>query len=209
MRWISTKQAPLASHGYRCESRLLLADRKMLIHVLNHSQNTIAQLTEDLETWATGLPKGFDFFNRSILSENRYEQQRNTLEILYHNTRILVTRPCLCRLDRRIKDQTVRSSEFNQRAALACVDSARSIAGLLPDDPEKNLSVWYERGPWWNMVHTIMQTLVILLLELSHGHVQPAQSQEIITSLKKLVRWLRAMFVVSLLHSLFTLANFA
>lgn len=150
--------------------------------------------------WATGLPNEFVFFNKSQPSRSRYKQQQNTLEILYHNTRILVTRPCLCRLDRRIKDQTVRSSEFNQRAALACVDSAQSIAELLPDDPEKNLNILYEQGPWWNMVHTIMQSLIILLLELSNGTVQSAKTRAIVTQLKKLVRWLRAMFVVSMLY---------
>jgi hypothetical protein len=157
-------------------------------------QSVIARLTQELELWATALPEGLHFLHHRTAAGHRYEREQNTLEILYHSTRILTTRPCICRLDRRIRNQTVRSSEFNQRAALACVDSAKSIAGLLPEDPDKNTEVLYECGPWWGMVHTIMQSLVVLLLEMSFGEVHLSQDrQETLPSLKKLVRWLRAM----------------
>ncbi|KAF2034350.1 hypothetical protein EK21DRAFT_56709, partial [Setomelanomma holmii] len=156
-------------------------------------QQIIDRLTEELEMWATSLPVGLNFFKRGG-SGHRYEREQNTLEILYHGTMILTTRPCLCRLDRRITNQTVQSTEFNHRTALACVKSAKAVARLLPEDPDMNLVALYEAGPWWVMVHTIMQSLVILLLEISYEAVYfPQDRQDVLPSLKKLVRWLRAM----------------
>lgn len=121
-------------------------------------------------------------------------REQNTLDILYHNTKILINRPCLCRLDRRIVNQTASSNDFNERAAITCVASAKAIATLLPEDPERHVVNLYESGPWWSMVHNIMQSLVVLLLEISlRGKHFPQDRHKIIPSLKKLVRWLRAM----------------
>jgi hypothetical protein len=157
-------------------------------------QRIIVRLTEELELWATSLPDGLNFFKRAHNTGHQYEREQNTLDILYHSTMILITRPCLCRLDRRITNQTARSSEFNQRMALTCVESAKAVARLLPDDPDGNLVALYEAGPWWAMVHTIMQSLVILLLEISYDAVYfPQDRQDVMPSLKKLVRWLRSM----------------
>ncbi|KAH7078360.1 fungal-specific transcription factor domain-containing protein [Paraphoma chrysanthemicola] len=157
-------------------------------------QRVIARLTEEIEVWATSLPDGLNFFKRTHGPGHRYEREQNTLELLYHGTMILITRPCLCRLDRRISNQTAKSSEFNQRTALTCVESAKAVARLLPAGVDIDLVALYEAGPWWSMVHTIMQSLVVLLLEVSYEAVFfPHDRQDVLPSLKKLVRWLRAM----------------
>jgi hypothetical protein len=159
-------------------------------------QETIMQLTAELEIWTASLSDGLNFFKYGVFPRHRYKRERNTLDIFYHSTIILITRPCLCRLDRRIYDQRVTLSEFSQRSALTCVKSAKAIAGLLPDHPEFNLAMLYEVGPWWIMVHVIMQSFVILLLEISYELIQlPHDRREITLLLKKLVRWLRAMKV--------------
>ncbi|KAF2856860.1 hypothetical protein T440DRAFT_12250 [Plenodomus tracheiphilus IPT5] len=159
-------------------------------------QHTIASLTDELEVWATSLPDGLKFFDRRNLMGRQYFREQNTLEILYHNTRILINRPCLCRLDRRIINQTAISNEFNEKAAAACVASAKGIAQLLPSDAERHLVNLYESGPWWSMVHNIMQSIVVLLLEISlSSKTFPEDRHEIIQPLKKLLRWVRAMRV--------------
>lgn len=157
-------------------------------------QQVIQRLQDDLDLWANDLPEGLYFLQRGSKIRHTLEREQNALEMLYHSTRILITRPCICRLDRRIRNQTAKSSQFNQKAAAACVKSATSIAALLPGDPEINTKALYECGPWWSMVHTIMQSLVVLLLEISFGesHGQH-ESQNIMPSVNKLVRWLRAM----------------
>jgi hypothetical protein len=159
-------------------------------------QRTIAHQNDKLDAWATTLPEGLNFFHRSNAIAHRYRREQNTLDILYRSTKILITRPCLCRLDRRISNQTASSNDFNHRAALICVGAAKSIASLLPDAVASNLITLYQAGPWWQMVHVIMQALVVLLLEVVLESMYfPDDRQEVIPSLKKLLRWLRIMRV--------------
>lgn len=159
-------------------------------------QRSIAQENDALDAWATNLPEGLNFLHISRVTDYKYRCEQNTLGIMYHSTKILVTRPCLCRLDRRISHQTANSNTFNQRAALLCVASAKSIANLLSDAVANNIALLYHTGPWWQMLHVIMQALMVLLLEiaLESGHF-PQDRQDIVPSVKKLLRWLRVMRV--------------
>ncbi|KAL5119482.1 hypothetical protein ACEQ8H_002547 [Pleosporales sp. CAS-2024a] len=157
-------------------------------------EENIGRLSGELDTWARCLPDGFNFLRPVASARNAHIRERNILNILYHGTIILVTRPCLCRLDRRISNQPGGLSEFNQRSALACVASAKEVASLLPDGPVLDVTSMYETGPWWTMVHTIMQSIIVLLLEISYEAIQlPHDRREIIQSMKKLVRWLRVL----------------
>lgn len=157
-------------------------------------QEHIVRLTEDLDFWAASLPDDLDFDKRGTVIGHKYEREKNTLEMLFHGTKILVTRPCLRRLDRCTMNQKARLSEFNESIALICVQSARSIAWLLPNRPDLDVVRLYEAGPWWCMVHAIMQSLAVLLLELTYeASYSSYNQQEILPSLKKLVRWLRVM----------------
>jgi hypothetical protein len=64
---------------------------------------------------------------------------------------ILATRPCLCRLERRIRNQSDSSANFDANAAEACLNAALEIAKLFPSQP--NIEFIYANGPWWNIVH--------------------------------------------------------
>jgi len=154
----------------------------------------MVELTGKLDSWIESLPdvpRGLKFPAASRPYDHR---ERNMIDIVYHSTVILINRPCMCRLDRRITNQPARLNEFNQRSALTCVESAKAVARLLPDSPVFDVTLLYDSGPWWNMVHTIMQSLIVLLLEISYEAIQlPHDRREIIQEMKKLVRWLRAM----------------
>ena len=69
----------------------------------------------------------------------------------YWSTKILIARPCLCQIERRIKSQSDKSAICNADMAATCVASARALAGLFPDKPD--LMLVYAEAPWWNMVH--------------------------------------------------------
>jgi hypothetical protein len=157
-------------------------------------QEIISRLTKELESWATSLPDGLNFLGFRTLVQHQYVRERNTLDLLYHGTIIMVTRPCLCRLDRRASNRATGLNEFNLVSALTCVESAKAVARLLPESPGFDLGKLYEFGPWWTMAQIVMQSLVVLLLEISYEAVQlPHDRRENILLLKKLVRWLRAM----------------
>jgi hypothetical protein len=157
-------------------------------------EEVIVQLTNELEAWTGSLPDSFNFLKFETFTQHQYRRERNTLDLLYHGTIILITRPCLCRLDRRSSTPATAPNEFNQRSALTCVESAKAVARLLPESPRFELGMLYELGPWWTMVQIVMQSLVVLLLEISCEAVQlPHDRRETIDLLKILVRWLRAM----------------
>jgi hypothetical protein len=161
-------------------------------------QEAIFRLTGELESWTTSLPNEFNFLKFGTFVQHPYKRERNTLDLLYHGTIILITRPCLCRLDRRSGTRAAGPNEFNQRSALTCVESAKAVARLLPESLTSELALLYELGPWWTMVQIVVQSLVILLLEISCEAIQlPHDRRETIVLLKKLVRWLRAMNVTS------------
>jgi hypothetical protein len=157
-------------------------------------EEVIVRLTEELEGWTASLPDGFNFLKFGTFVQRQYGRERNTLDLLYHGTIIIITRPCLCRLDRRTSNQPGGPNEFNQRSALTCVESAKAVARLLPDNSQLDLTKLYEIGPWWIIVQIVTQSLIVLVIDISYEAIRlPHDLRETILLLKKLVRWLRAM----------------
>jgi len=67
---------------------------------------------------------------------------------------MLITRPCLCRIERRIHNESNTSADFNTKAAKACVEAALELTKLFPDQPD--LEFMYTKGPWWSTIHLRM-----------------------------------------------------
>ena len=139
-----------------------------------------------------------------------FERGRFLLEIEYWSKKILITRPCLCKLERRIRNQSDLSTSFDAKAAKSCCDAALEIAKLCPDEPSSDFI--YSNGPWWAMVHiskclasekrwrctdlntSVMQSIAVLLLEMTYKAQDPQNdASATIPSIKKLIRWLQAM----------------
>lgn len=138
----------LDSLQHKILSRLYSA--RTAIHSWKHMQTDISTLTSELEAWALQElpPRPF-----TTGSETQSHSQREVvlLHMYYQSAKICITRPCLCRLDRRIKGQSTESARFNQVTAEACVDAALHIANMLPDS--SGPSWLYQEGPWWCAVH--------------------------------------------------------
>jgi hypothetical protein len=108
------------------------------------AQKGIASLSDELEAWALrSLSRGPAAAAAATSGHELY--------LYYHNAKICITRPCLCRLDLRIKGQSEESIRFNQKTAEACIGAALDITSILPDPP--NPAWYYENGPWWCAVH--------------------------------------------------------
>ncbi|CAN9346145.1 unnamed protein product [Alternaria alternata] len=156
------------------------------------AQKEIASLSDELETWALhSLSRGPAAATAGATGHDLSREQL-LLYLYYHSAKICITRPCLCRLDLRIKGQSEESIRFNQKTAEACIGAALDITSTLPDPPNP---VWYyENGPWWCAVHMIMQALTVLLLELSLDGIHLTVEKSHVTScVDKLIRWLSAM----------------
>lgn len=143
-----------------------------------------------LERWRSDLPSLFDFGKKQ--RDQRFARQRMSLGFFYYSAKIMINRPCLCRVDRRIPNETGKSKDFNRAAATNCVHAAKTMLGLLPDEP--NPIGLYKLAPWWCLLHYLMQAATALMLELAiRADHMPFEAEEIVDCAKKAVRWLNKM----------------
>ncbi|KAF2259417.1 hypothetical protein CC78DRAFT_585988 [Lojkania enalia] len=154
-------------------------------------QKTIPHLLSELDEWAqTAIP---DMLDSEVLKlEFKLQRNRLLLKFHYYSTRILITRPCLSRLERRVKGSSSKSSNLNTTSAEACVKAVADMTDLLPDVPEP--AYIYKYGPWWAIVHHIMQAVAVLLLEMSCQNTTITKDgDDLFKYLKKLICWLRSL----------------
>jgi Fungal specific transcription factor domain len=153
-------------------------------------QSVISQLDQRVVDWHTNLPSVFDFKRKQ--RDQTFVRQRMCLGFVYYSTRIIINRPCLCRLDRKMPNQSSKSRDFNRTSAATCIDSAREMLQMIPDEPN---AIGLNRiGPWWCIIHYLMQATVVLLLELSfRADHMPEEAESILAAAKKAVRWLHKL----------------
>ena len=150
----------------------------------------IASLDAQLEVWKSSLHAVFDFTRKQ--RDQVFTRQRMTLGFSYFSAKIIINRPCLCRVDRRIPNQSDGARVSNRTAATKCVRAAKGMMDLLPEEP--NTVGLYKVAPWWCLLHHLMQSTTILMLELSfRADHMPQEAEELLDCTKKAVYWLHQM----------------
>lgn len=153
-------------------------------------QSTIATLNSKIERWRAKLPNVFDFTKKQ--RDQNFVRQRMSLGFFYYSILTIINRPCLCRIDRKISDQSGKAKDFNRETAMKCVHAARDMLEMLPQEP--NAVGLYTVTPWWCLVHYLMQATTVLMLELSfRSEHMPNEVEEIFDSAKKATDWLRSL----------------
>jgi hypothetical protein len=113
-------------------------------------QDRIRYLLGELEQWAAQMMPDNIHANRSN-QKSDVTQEHLLLKMYYYSTKIIITRPCLCRTEQRIKNESNTSADFNAKSSAACVEAARQMTALFPGKPDPK---WiYRMGPWWSIVH--------------------------------------------------------
>jgi hypothetical protein len=169
-------------------SKLYLPRRS--IGAWEQTQKEITSLTREIDEWvAEALPEGLGPVDS--IQGHRAQRQRLLLRFQYYSARLVISRPSLCRLERRIKAQRDASATFDQNTAATCVHAAQEITRLFPDQPD--LMYFYQRSPWWCTVHYIMQAIAVFLLAMTSETGTTQESEELSKSIDKLVRWLWSM----------------
>lgn len=177
---------------WKIEQRSMTAlySTKVVVKSWKDIQETISSLGRDLEVWEASLPS--DLRPAQPDSTASYQRERVIVHMSYIRVKILVTRPCLCRVDNRVPGQTEVSKNFDRRMARVCVLAAQELTDVLPE--QATAAFLYQIGPWWSMVHHLMQATTVLLLELSYGSIHfSEQKEEILSKVKVLVRSLRTL----------------
>ncbi|KAB2104517.1 hypothetical protein AG0111_0g7619 [Alternaria gaisen] len=197
----SSKRKTDKSHYLHTYITLTIIQQKVLLCLYSprtavqswqYVQTKITELLEELESWVqTALPPE-DIRPSTWTQRPDLNRERFLLRIYYWSTKVLITRPCLCRIERRIATESSKSMNFNTDTAEICVEAARQMAMLLPEQPDTGFI--YSQGPWWDVVHLIMQALAVLLLEMAYeGKHLKGEKADILACIKKMIRWLRVM----------------
>lgn len=153
-------------------------------------QSKIDSFDTRLFEWKDGVKPPFNVASPSLDPET--ESCRVALRILFHSTRTIINRPCLCRMGENIQDQSSSSAETNRRSAKKCVDSARATLSLILHKPDS--TVLHEGPMWWMLMHHLKRALTVLLLELAfRAEHMPADVDEILAEAKAAVNWLNWM----------------
>src|SRR5207248_2658909 len=82
------------------------------------------------------------------------------LAMYYWSVRMILHRPCLRNLEGRIMNESRASRDFDQEAAIACVDAALGLLRLMPDSPD--IAQAYRILPWWSLIHYMCQAAAVL-----------------------------------------------
>ncbi|KAI5852550.1 fungal-specific transcription factor domain-containing protein [Morchella snyderi] len=154
-------------------------------------QGTISAMELKVMRWRADLPILLDFGKRQ--RDQLYYRQRMNLAFQYHYIRVIINRPCLCRLNYyRIPNESNRSRGFNRSAAATCIEAARETVALLPDEP--NPVGLISSSPWWCLLHYLVSAGTILMVEMAmRAEHNPQQADGLLKDAKKVLRWLRAM----------------
>ena len=153
-------------------------------------QRRIEELDSELVQWNAALP--------TLLKSDRPTQDsevdsyRVALAIHFYSTRTLINRPCLCRLDHRIHDQSQHSKSRNHAAAHRCVSSARAVLQLISERPHN--AVLYQGTLWWMIFHHLKRAATVVLLELAfRAEHMPSEAGDILAEAKQAVNWLHGI----------------
>ncbi|KAL8654982.1 MAG: hypothetical protein Q9226_003218 [Calogaya cf. arnoldii] len=153
-------------------------------------QATIRELDQKACDWNTNLSCSFEMDPSCQRPEQ--DSGRIAIGMFFHSIRVLINRPCLCQLDRRITRQSDTSGSINAAAALRCVTSARAILSLIPNEPEPEIIY---RGPfWWMGFHYLKRATTVLIQEITfQSENTSAASADIVTDAIKAINWLYAL----------------
>lgn len=152
-------------------------------------QQDMAQLNQRLDQWLISLPVEFNFQEPHNGSNDKFIRERLLLGFQLSSARMLLTRPCLS--GRRQTWKEGNEAGFARRMANMCVEAAKTIVAFLAD--EYHPDVLYDHGPWWCLIHHIMQAISVFLLALSYPSSTSQDSVVLVHYLKKAIRWLHIM----------------
>lgn len=164
-----------------------------------------------MEEWHSNLPDSLKF--EVVSAEpvfSAWDAYKVSLAMHYYSSRIILTRPCLSRSRNAGKSSTKKYlSRARERIEMVCLHSALAIISLFPNQPDP---IWACYVPWWNILHFLVQSTAILLINISldcspskkqsqsftgvTGAGQLLESSEVVhseairTAVKKALQWL-------------------
>ncbi|KAF9884010.1 hypothetical protein FE257_002398 [Aspergillus nanangensis] len=149
----------------------------------------ITEFLNKADAWLSCLPNVFHF--KPMQDSKIFERQRWSLAFRFYSLKITVARPSLCRSDRQRSNHGF-TTVHQRNATNICFESACDMLDLLPEVPD---IVWLARvSPWWCVLHYLMQSVTVLLIELDFClRFNTGEVSTITTFVEKGMGWLLAM----------------
>ena len=156
-------------------------------------QETMRTIDGRLLSWRTSLPKEFDIMFETWTEpdwDDPYTLSRIGLAMYFNSLRMILFRPCLCRFEGRMDNQSQQSRDFEQEAVATCVHSARRMISILGWSAKSEAKI-YAISPWWSTLHYLCEALSILMLEMAfEAQHLPSETADILADIKKGIYWL-------------------
>lgn len=152
-------------------------------------QQEMAHLNDRLDQWTLTLPQEFNFEIPVSNTSMSFSRERMILGFQLCSAKILLGRICLN--PRRQAWREGHEATFARRMGNSCVEAARTVTDLLPKDP--NSQFIYDQGPWWCIVHHLVQAASVFLLGLSYPSSTSHEPAVLMQYISKVIRWLQVL----------------
>ncbi|KAJ5809461.1 uncharacterized protein N7503_001679 [Penicillium pulvis] len=133
----------------------------------------------------------FQFHFAQLNLNHPFARQRASLAFRFYTTKVVISQPCLRRLAHQPPGSTFPGPVCDAMANI-CVEAARKMLSTLPE--RTDASLLFEISPWWCVLHYVMQSITIILVELfmrtESGTIEAAA---LLDDIRKAVHWLREM----------------
>lgn len=128
-------------------------------------QSRIDFYNEIMLDWLSGLPDclKFDKLN-SVPVLSPQQAYGASLALHYHSARIVLNRPCVTR-QKGGKSFKGHLSRTRKDIEMTCLQSALAILSIFPEEPSTS---WFRCVTWWNILHFLVQSTTIFLINLSY-----------------------------------------
>jgi len=152
-------------------------------------ETAIFTFNNHADDWLSRLPAEFDFTTPN--TTQTFAQQRANLAFRFYATKLIITQPSLHRLSLQSSETRYPAATCDNIAAI-CVQTACRMLDFLPEKADR---LWlHSVAPWWCIVHNIMQSTTVLLVELfARTHLGTLKAASITHRVKKATRWLKEM----------------
>lgn len=152
-------------------------------------QNEMAQMSQRIDQWVLSLPREFNFQDPCNDGNMLFSRERVLLGFQLCGARMMLGRQCL----RPPKHSWREGAEaaFARRMGDSCIEAAKTVVDTLADKP--TVLFVYDQGPWWCIVHHVMQAVSAFFLGLSYPASTSQDGMQMMHYAKKSIRWLQTM----------------
>jgi len=154
-------------------------------------QRAIQRSDSKLLHWRSAL-KNLSFHRNQELDLS-HQRRSLSLCLSYYSTRMVINRPSLYRLAKRIPSGSIESQNFDRQSADECVQAALDLLTMVPDDGHP--TDFFKVCPWFCLLQYFVQAAAVLLLYLSTAGTQASIPGvgDAVASTRKAVHWLGVM----------------